>query len=405
MTYQLVPPGDHRITSLPSSVAQALNFPSTFGANYYHKWSANSVFYGNQCIPHISSHTHLYHHDYNAHPFVPWAWKPFDKPHRRKSFAQHCTKGYVIGTSRALPLLESMDTNSRTTRISATVFFKHKYITNPSVTPAERNHSRCKPISSTHKQSPGPSQQQSQPIRSHPTTNPNTTITSPQHNATHYQQHSPNATHPSSPAAVSDYESDSSDSANESITIPHPVPGCLCNLQGVTTTNQDTTSKGSRTYNHTGNHPTPAPQHRTPLTPRSAATRQFPRDALSAILDTDTGELLEYRHLIKTQSTAPYGKMHMAKNSVASPKVSRHCQRHQHYSLHCVTKSLRSVVRMSPRDIVANYRPRRKTLIAFDSQLAVTGSLTLATAAAPTADMLTTKILLNSVISTKEHGS
>eukprot|EP00804_Cyclotella_cryptica_P010211 CCRYP_013825-RA/>CCRYP_013825-RA protein AED:0.46 eAED:0.17 QI:0/0/0/0.57/1/1/7/0/869 len=345
-----------RTTSLPSSVAQALNFPSTFGANYYHKWNANSAFSRqSNAYPHISSHTHLYgHHDYNAHPFVPWAWKPLSttNPTAAKSFAQHCTKG--------------------------------------------RNHSsRCKPISSTHKQSPGPSQQQSQPIRSHPTTNPNTTIASPQHNATHYQQHSPSATRPSSPAAVSDYDSDSSDSDDESITIPHRCPAASATSKGVTTTNHDTTSKGVSTpilpaYNTRGRAHTITQETilhllhntRTPLTPRRAATRQFPREALSAILDTDTGELLEYRHLIKTQSTAPYGKMHMAKNSVASPKVSRHCQRHQHYSLHCVQRNPSAASwGVTYGRIVANYRPRRATLIAFDSQLAVTGSLTLATAA------------------------
>lgn len=41
-------------------------------------------------------------------------------------------------------------------------------------------------------------------------------------------------------------------------------------------------------------------QHTTnPLSAQQAAIRRYPRDILTAILDTDTGELMEYRHLIK----------------------------------------------------------------------------------------------------------
>jgi hypothetical protein len=36
-----------------------------------------------------------------------------------------------------------------------------------------------------------------------------------------------------------------------------------------------------------------------PLTPQQTATRCFPGNILAAIFDTDTGELMEYHHLIK----------------------------------------------------------------------------------------------------------
>ena len=52
--------------------------------------------------PHISSHTHLYgHHNYNTHPFVPIGMEALvhNKPHCHKTFAHHCTTGYVISTS------------------------------------------------------------------------------------------------------------------------------------------------------------------------------------------------------------------------------------------------------------------------------------------------------------------
>eukprot|EP00804_Cyclotella_cryptica_P014003 CCRYP_002477-RA/>CCRYP_002477-RA protein AED:0.39 eAED:0.39 QI:0/0/0/1/0/0/2/0/255 len=91
--------------------------------------------------PHISSRAHLYgHHDYNTHPFVPRGTEALihDKHHCRKTFAQHCTKGLVISTSyKHYRCWKVWTYSSCTTHISATNIFKHKYITNPSVTPAD----------------------------------------------------------------------------------------------------------------------------------------------------------------------------------------------------------------------------------------------------------------------------
>ena len=62
-----------------------------------------------------------------------------DKPKRNDTFAEHRSKGCVLGTAfenyRAW-IIWMKDT--RATRISAAVFHKHKYITNPSVTPEDR---------------------------------------------------------------------------------------------------------------------------------------------------------------------------------------------------------------------------------------------------------------------------
>ena len=52
--------------------------------------------------PKLSSYSHVYgQHDYNAEPFVPigMEYLVHDKPNRRKTFAAHCRKGYVLGTS------------------------------------------------------------------------------------------------------------------------------------------------------------------------------------------------------------------------------------------------------------------------------------------------------------------
>ena len=61
-----------------------------------------------------------------------------DKPNKLRTFAQHCRKGYVLGTSTEQYRCWSLwNTSTKALRISGTVFFKHNYITNPSVTPED----------------------------------------------------------------------------------------------------------------------------------------------------------------------------------------------------------------------------------------------------------------------------
>ena len=92
--------------------------------------------------PTISTYTNVYdQHDYSAHPFVPIVMETLvhDKPHRRKTFSKHCSKGHVLGTSfEHYHAWKMWMTNSKSTRISGKVFHKHKYLTNPGVTPEDR---------------------------------------------------------------------------------------------------------------------------------------------------------------------------------------------------------------------------------------------------------------------------
>ena len=79
-------------------------------------------------------------HDYNAEPFVPMRMdsQVQDKPNQRKTFAAHCRKGYVLGTYfEHYWAWQIWMINTRATRVSATVFHKHKYLSNPTATPAD----------------------------------------------------------------------------------------------------------------------------------------------------------------------------------------------------------------------------------------------------------------------------
>ena len=60
--------------------------------------------------PKISAHAHVYgQHNYDAAPFVPIGMETLvhEKPHRQKSFTEHCKKGFVL--VQALSSLDHVD--------------------------------------------------------------------------------------------------------------------------------------------------------------------------------------------------------------------------------------------------------------------------------------------------------
>ena len=92
--------------------------------------------------PNIYAYTYVYGpYDYNAATFISIGMETLvhDKPKRRGTFAEHCSKGFVLGTAFEHYHSWIMWTkDTRATRISATVFHNHKYITNPDITPKDR---------------------------------------------------------------------------------------------------------------------------------------------------------------------------------------------------------------------------------------------------------------------------
>jgi hypothetical protein len=61
-----------------------------------------------------------------------------DKPHKRCTYAEHCRKAFVLGTSTEhYRCWKFWSTATQATRILYAAFFKHKYLTNLSVTPED----------------------------------------------------------------------------------------------------------------------------------------------------------------------------------------------------------------------------------------------------------------------------
>ena len=154
MDYQLVPPDDHRRNIAKKAIqtwkdhfiaalsGTANNFPMHLWCQTIPQMERQlNLLHQSNSNPKISTYAHLYgHHDYNSVPFVPIGIESMahDKPRRRKTFAQHCSKGWILGTSpEHYRCYNHWSNDTRTTRITATVFLKHKYITNPVMTPAD----------------------------------------------------------------------------------------------------------------------------------------------------------------------------------------------------------------------------------------------------------------------------
>ena len=92
-------------------------------------------------LPTISAHAHLHgQHDYNACPLAPLgcAVEMHVQPDVRETFAPHSVSGYSVGTSvehyRCYNIWVS---DTRSVRVGNTVFFKHKYLTMPTLTNAD----------------------------------------------------------------------------------------------------------------------------------------------------------------------------------------------------------------------------------------------------------------------------
>ena len=152
MSYQLVPPYDHRCNIAERSIKTWKNHfvgvLSRAAATFpLHIWCQSIPQAEHQLMllsmsnfnPKISSYAHVYvQHYYNANPFVliGMDYLVHDKPNHIKTFAAHYRKGYVLGTSfKHYQAQKIWMINTRSTRVSATIFFKHKYLSNPTATP------------------------------------------------------------------------------------------------------------------------------------------------------------------------------------------------------------------------------------------------------------------------------
>jgi hypothetical protein len=155
MTYELVPPDDHQ-RNLAKKVIQTFKdhmisvLSGCLPTIPMHLWCQLLPQIEHQLLllhqsksnPNILAYAHVYgHHNCNRHPFVPIGMEALvnDRPHKRRLFAQHCRKAFILGTSAEhYQCWKFWLVTTCTTRILGAAFFKHKYLTNPVVTPEDR---------------------------------------------------------------------------------------------------------------------------------------------------------------------------------------------------------------------------------------------------------------------------
>ncbi len=115
MTYQLVPPDDHwrnmakkAIQTFKDHFIRVLSGCTT--TMPIHLWCQLLPQIERQLLllqqsrlhPNLSAYVHVYEqNNYNKHPFVPIGMEAmvYDKPHKRQTFAEYCSKAFVLGTS------------------------------------------------------------------------------------------------------------------------------------------------------------------------------------------------------------------------------------------------------------------------------------------------------------------
>ena len=154
ITFQLVNPHNHRVNIAERGI-------QTFKAHLIsilcgcdekfplHLWCrllpqvemTLNMLRSSRTTPNVSSYAHLYgQHDYNAHPLVPIGVQAeiHVMPDVRRSYSPHSVSGFNIGTSlKHYRCYKIWVKDTRSVRIGNSVFFKHKYLTMPTITNAD----------------------------------------------------------------------------------------------------------------------------------------------------------------------------------------------------------------------------------------------------------------------------
>ena len=442
MTFQLVPPHDHRRNIAKKAI-------QTFKAHFIsilcgtdkdfplHLWCrllpqaehTLNMLRSARVTPNVSAYAYLWkQHDFNANPFAPLGCKveAHIQPAVRETWAAHTASGYYIGNAwDHYRCHEIYITDTKHSRICETVFFKHKYLTMPSVTPADALIKAADNLVDT--------------ING---IMPKTSVTSDaveqlmeifkiQAEKATCEARTQRVLREHAQAQRVKEQQQAADQEASPLTTPTPFPPSrsaqtgfpdleverypnmdIGNLRGTPVISQDEEVDTDHPAANTRQqrqirtltqdfmlHMMEIPGYKTPFSPRQAASRNFPLqflcDLAYAVLDDDTGDLLEYRHLIK----------HPKYKDTWSNSFGKEIRR-----LATTTETISFISKTDiPQDrkgdetygrIVCVYREGKKDK--YRTRITIGGNLINypGDCGTPTADLLTVKLLFNSIIST-----
>ena len=137
------------------------------------------------------------------------------------------------------------------------------------------------------------------------------------------------------------------------------------------------------------------------LSPRQVSSHSFPIEMIKAVLNEETGKLMEYSHIMKNPK---YSQLYATSYSKDLGRLSKGIpgQAEGTNTIYFIDKADIPVERwkdVTYGRVVVDYRPEKSD--PYQNQLTVGGNLIAYSGdcGTPTADLLTVKLLLNSIIS------
>ena len=428
MTYQLVPPHDHRRNMAEKAI-------QTFKAHFIsilcgtdkdfplHLWDrllpqaehTLNMLRRSKVTPTVSAFTYLWgQHDYNAYPYAPLGCKveAHVTPGTRETWAAHTASGYYIGNaSEHYRCHEVYISDTKATRICETAFFRHKYLTMPTITPADALIKAADNLVDV--------------IKGHLPKN-SVTADAVEQLMEIYKIQAEKATCEARAQRVLRENAQAQRVADEQQTVPqqHPTsfpalevedsysPG-FSNTRGTPIISQDDDESPAHNTRQQRSqqrlirtltqdymlHMMEIPGYKPPFTPAQAASRRYPLQFLCdfayAVLDDDTGDLLEYRHLIKHPKYKDTWSQSFGKEI---RRLATTTETIFFINKHEIPKERQGDVTYGR--IVCVYRDGKKDK--YRTRITMGGNLITypGDCGTPTADLLTVKLLFNSIIST-----
>ena len=444
MTYELAPPGGHAKRAEKAIQIAKDHFISilcgTSKSFPMHLWDrllpqaekTVNMLRPARVAPNVSADAYLNgQHDFNAHPLAPVGMECeiHLKPGARDTWSEHSASGWNLGTSEEhYRCYDVFVEKTKGTRTGNTVFFKHKYLTMPTVTSGdallraavdlkdaiEKNVSKTMQTDEAIKtlmqifkskaaQEKDPMVQLRNDMKTAASQRANTEaneVLQTSEGAPQQRVVSPEPMPDLVPRTQPDYDSD--DETAEPI-ISYPEHEDWEDLDCPSQRTRSQTQTRSITQECIM---ATVEMSTTRVNARMAAQRKYPRQLLmemaSAVLDVDTGEMLEYRHLMKNPKyRQPWG--HSFGNEVGRlaqgmPGRVKGTDTMRFVEMCEIPSERRKNITYAR--IVCNHRPQKEEV--NRTRIAVGGNLINCPfdCETPTADMITVKMLLNSVIST-----
>ena len=378
-------------------------------------------------IPAVSAYAYMYgQHNYDRNPFAPLGCKveAHMMPSTRDTWAEHTASGYYIGSSPEHYRCHVVYiTATRSLRVCQTVFFKHKYLTQPSFTTndalllaADRLTAAIEGVVPTTTSTQAGVQQLLDIFKSQANGAKNEITTQRVQMADAAAQRvldesTANEIARAETATQRVLEERTEDEVFQAITDDEHTEDAEISVPMITQDEDDEQQQPINSRPRTRSTRSATDEFiysmmelpgMMGVTPRAAASRKFPMqflcDYANAVIDGETGEIMEYRHLLK------------------NPK---HCERWQRAfgreirRLATTTETIKFVLLSEiPRDrlkdqtyarIVADERPEKPEPDRIRVTMGGDRINYPGDCGTPTADLLTVKLLLNSIIST-EHA-